>query len=133
MDDGWRDRWSPEGDDRLEYWLTNSPSRRCLSHTYTQTWASQVALVVKNPSANAGDVRDAGSITGSGRSSGGGHGNPLQDSCLESPMDREASEATVHRITNSWTWLKQLSIHTSLHTYNISACKISTIIYEIHI
>ena len=50
--------------------------------------ASQVVLVVKNPSANAGDIRDVGSIPGSGRSPGGQHGNPLQHSCLENPMDR---------------------------------------------
>ena len=52
--------------------------------------ASQVALVVKNPLANAGDVRDMGLISGSGRSSGEGHGNPLQYFCLENPMDRGA-------------------------------------------
>ena len=63
--------------------------------------ASQVAPVVKNPPANAGEVRDAGSIPGSGRSSGGGKGTPLQYSCLENPMDREAWQATVHRITES--------------------------------
>ena len=51
---------------------------------------SQVALVVKNPPANAGDVRDAGLVPGLGRSLGGGHGNPLQYSCLENPMDRAA-------------------------------------------
>ena len=51
-------------------------------------WDSQMALVVKNPHANAGDVRDAGSIPGSRRSPGGGHGNPLQCSCLKNPMDR---------------------------------------------
>ena len=44
----------------------------------TYTWASQVALVVKNTSANAGDIRDVGSVNGSGRSPGGGHSNPLQ-------------------------------------------------------
>ena len=60
--------------------------------------ASQVALVVKNPPANAGDTRDAGLIPGSGRSPGGGHGNPLQYSCLENPMDREAWWATVHSV-----------------------------------
>ena len=49
--------------------------------------ASQVVLVVKNPSANAGDIRDVGSIPGSGRSPGGQHGNPLQHSYLENPMD----------------------------------------------
>ena len=59
-------------------------------------WASQVALVVKNPPANAGDIRDMGSIPGSGRSPGEGHGNPLQYSCLENPMDRGAWWATVY-------------------------------------
>ena len=51
--------------------------------------------MIKNPLASAGDVRDAGSVPGSGRSSGGDHGNPLQYSCLENPMDRRASWATV--------------------------------------
>ena len=59
-------------------------------------WASQVALVVKNPLANAGNIRDRGSIPGSGRSPGGGHSNPLQYSCLKNPMDRGAWQATVH-------------------------------------
>ena len=61
-------------------------------------WASQVAPVVKNPSATARVARDGGSIPGSGRSSGGGHDNPLQYSCLENPMDREAWWAMVHRV-----------------------------------
>ena len=52
--------------------------------------ASQVALVLKNPSATAGDIRDVGLIPGYGRSPGGGHSNPLQYSCLENPMDRGA-------------------------------------------
>ena len=52
--------------------------------------------VVKNPPANAEDMRDAGSILGLGRSSGGEYGNPLQYSCLEDPMDRGAWRATVH-------------------------------------
>ena len=55
-----------------------------------ESGVSQVALVVKNLPANAGDVIDAGSIPGLGRSPGGGHGNPLQYSCLENPMDRGA-------------------------------------------
>ena len=59
--------------------------------------ASQVGLVVKNLSANAGDLRDLGLIPGSGRSPGGGHGNPLQYSCLENPVDRGTWRATVHR------------------------------------
>ena len=51
----------------------------------------------KNPPANVGDIRDVGSIPGSGSSPGGGHGNPLQYSCLENLMDRGAWRATVHR------------------------------------
>ena len=57
-----------------------------------------MALMVKHLPANAGDVRDTGSIPGLGRSPGGGHGNPLQHSCLENPMDRGAWRATVHRV-----------------------------------
>ena len=52
--------------------------------------------VVKNPPANAGDIRDPGSIPRMGRSSGGGHGNPLQHSCLENPVDRGAHQGAVH-------------------------------------
>ena len=55
-----------------------------------------MVLVVKNLPASAGDIRDAGSIPGLGRSPEGGHGNPLQHSCLENPMDRGAWQATVH-------------------------------------
>ena len=58
---------------------------------------------VKNLPAKAGDKRDAGSIPGSGRFSGGGHGNPLQYSCLENPMDRGASHAIVHGASKSQT------------------------------
>ena len=60
--------------------------------------ASEVALLIKNPPANAGGTRDTGSISGSGRSPGRGHGNPLQCSCLENPMDRGAWWATDHRV-----------------------------------
>ena len=61
------------------------------------------ALVVKSPPATAGDVRDSGLIPGSGRSPGGGHGNPLQCSCLENLMDSGAWQVTVHGVTQSWT------------------------------
>ena len=71
-----------------------------------------MAAVVKNPPANAGDVRDLGSIPGSGRSPGGGHGNPLQYSCLENPMDRGAWQATVHKVHGVGTSLKKLSKRT---------------------
>ena len=57
--------------------------------------------MVKNLPANAGDIRDASLIPGSGRFPGGGNGNPLQYSCLENPMDREAWQATVHGVTKS--------------------------------
>ena len=67
--------------------------------------------MVKNMPANVGDKGDAGSVPGSGRSPGGGHGCPLQYSCLENPMDRGAWEATVHRVTKNQTKLKQLSTH----------------------
>ena len=65
--------------------------------------ASQVVLVVKNPPANAGDIRDMGSIPVTGRSPGGQQGNPLQCSGLENPMDRGAWQATVHRVTKRRT------------------------------
>ena len=67
--------------------------------------------MVKNLPANAGDIKDVGLIPELGRSPGG-HGNPLQYSCLENPMDRGAKRATVHRIAKSWIQLKRLNIHT---------------------
>ena len=68
-----------------------------------------MVLVVKNPTANAGDLRDVGSIPGSGRCPGEGNGSPLQYSCLENPTDRGAWWATVHGVSKGWTRLKQLS------------------------
>ena len=62
--------------------------------------------VVKNPPDNAGDGGDAGLISGSGRSPGGGHGNPIQYCCPENPMDRGAYWAKVHGVTKSWTRLR---------------------------
>ena len=57
--------------------------------------------MVKSPPANAGDLRDSGLTPGLGRSPGGGHGNPLQYSCMENPKDRGAWWATVHGVTKS--------------------------------
>ena len=57
-----------------------------------------MALAVKNPPANAGDIAEVGLIRGSEKFPGGGHGNPLQYSCLENLMDRGAWRATVHRV-----------------------------------
>ena len=70
------------------------------------SWASQVVLVVKNPTANVGDIRDTGLIPGSGGSPGGMHGSPLQCSCLENLMEQRA---TVHKVIKSQTPVKQLS------------------------
>ena len=58
---------------------------------------------IKNLPANAGDVRDLGSIPGSGRAPGKGHGDSLQYSCLENSMDRGAWWALVHRVSKCWT------------------------------
>ena len=73
-----------------------------LTHTH---YASQVALGIKNLPANTGDGSKAGSVPGSGRSPGGGHGDPLQYSCLENPTDKGAWWFAVHRVTKSWTRL----------------------------
>ena len=64
--------------------------------------ASQVVLVVKNLPVNTGDESDVGLISGSGRSPGGGNGNPFQHSYLENPMDRGAWQATVHKVAKSY-------------------------------
>ena len=62
------------------------------THLAVFVGAPQVPLVLKNPPATAGDIRDLGLIPGSGRSPGGGNGNPLQYSCLENPMDKGACQ-----------------------------------------
>ena len=62
-----------------------------------------MVLVIKNPPANAADIRDRDSVPGSGRFYGRGHGNPLQYSCLENPMDRGAWWPTVHRVAKNPT------------------------------
>ena len=94
---------------------------------YIPLWAAQVALVVKNLPVSAGDTRDEGSIPGSGRSPGGGHGNPLQYSFLENPKDGGAWQATVCSVTKSWTRLKRLS--TQAH---VCHCRYMYHIYVIH-
>ena len=92
--------------------------------------------MVKNPPASAGDMRDLGSIPGSGRSPGGGHDNPLQCSCLENPTDRGAWWAIVHRVDRGAWWvhrvaksltrLKQLSTHIKRNDTNELICKTET-------
>ena len=85
--------------------LRSSFSQSIMS-AYYGARASKVALVIKNPAANAGNIRNVGSVPGLGRSPGGGHGNPLQYSCLENPMDRGAWWAIVHgvaKIGHNWS------------------------------
>ena len=98
-----------------------------------QLGAFQVVLVVKNLPASAGNVRGGGSIRGWGRSPGGRHGNPLQYSCLESPMDRGAWRATVQGVAKSLTLQKQLSTHARTHgpismTINVFSTQSTTMI-----
>ena len=81
---------------------------------------SQVVLVVKNPPTSRGDIREVGLIPGSGRSPGGGNGNPLQYSCLENPMDRGAWWAMVHGVEKEVDTTEQLT-HTHTPTPNSPA------------
>ena len=100
----------------LSQWVCGEEGK-WMKHNLERNWrhpsskASQVALVVKNLPASAGDIRDTSSTSGSGRSFGGGLGNPLQYSCLENPMDRGAWWAAVHTEAHSRTRLKRLSTH----------------------
>ena len=81
-------------------------------------WGFPRELVVKNPPAHAGDIRDMGSIPGLGRSHGEGNGNPLEYFCLQNAMDRGVWPATVHRVTQSQTRLKVLNI-AQYPSYNV--------------
>ena len=101
-------------------------------HLYLQPlptpWASQVALVVKNPPANAGDVRGA-LDPWVGKIAWRGHGNPLQCSCLENPIER-AWRATVHGVPKSQTQLKRISMHSLpplLYHPRSAACQIRSV------
>ena len=89
-------------------WLSSSRYPSKMS-AHPIVWASQVALVVKNLPSSAGDIIDAGLIPGSGRSPGGGHGNPLQYSCLGNPMDRGLWWATIQGVTESWCFCLEFS------------------------
>ena len=93
---------------KLCMWLW---ARLSLETHWVTRVASQVALVVKNQPANAGDVRDVGSVPGSGRFPGGGQGSPLQYSCLDNPMDRGAWRATVCGVKESQTKWSRLAQH----------------------
>ena len=93
-------------------WIDAAPFMRFAVYFGT---GSQVAPVVKNLPANAGDLREVGSIPVSGRSPGGEHDNPLWSSCLENPMERRAWQATVHSVAQSWTQLMRRSMHAQLN------------------
>ena len=97
------------------FFLTLSHQERrhgtILIRLFTLPTTAQVAQVVERPPASAGDVRDVGLIPGLGRSPGGGHGSPLQSSCLENPMDRGAWWATVRGVSQSQTGLKRLTTY----------------------
>ena len=87
--------------------FSDGHSDQCEVRMRASQWLSS-----KESACNAGAAGDTGSIPGSGRSPGGGHGNPLQYSCLENPMDSAAWWATVHGVAKSQTRLKRLSPHT---------------------
>ena len=87
--------------------------------------------MVKNLPANTGDIRDTGSILGLGRSPEGGHGNPLQYSCLENPMDGGARQATVHRVTKLDTiLLLNTHTHTAFSNTNFSLSAAFTVFHN---
>ena len=81
--------------------------------------------MVKNPPTNAGGGRDVGSIPGLGRSPGREHDNPFQYSCLENPMDRGDWQATLYRVTKSWTRLKRPNTYTIIVTIKTTTAIIS--------
>ena len=88
--------------------------------------------MVKNLPTNAGDARDLGLIPGLGRSPGGGYGNPLQNSRLKNPSDREAWQAVVHRVRKNQTGLKQLSIRRDMSCFLKLLFHLSNINTHIH-
>ena len=92
---------------RMVCWEADSTMKISILEDFQGRW---LMLAVKNPPANAGDIRDVGFTPGSGRSPGGGHSNPLQYSCLKKPMDRGTWWATIHGVAKNWTRLKQLSM-----------------------
>ena len=96
------------------FWTGALQYLRILVHS---SGLSQVLLVVRNLPANAGDIREQVQSLGWEDSPGGGHGNPLQDSFLEKPMDRGTWWAAAHGVTKSGTWLSDLActhVHPSI-------------------
>ena len=101
-------------------WATNTFFSLFINWVLRFSWASLVVRVVKNLLANAEDSSILGSILDSGRSAGGGNGNPLKYSCLENPMDGGAWWATVHGVAKNQTWLSDFThslTHSLIHIY----------------
>ena len=106
------DKWNGEDSTYFPWGLPSGLQRE--GHASCRHHNPQLVLglpMIKNPPANAGELRDAGSIPGPGRFPGGGHGNTLWYPCLENPMDRGAWQTTVHRVAKSQMWLKRLNTH----------------------
>ena len=108
----------PFMDTKQYLWFPTFPGNYVVKTITSVIGASQVALVVKNPSANAGDVRAVDSIPLSGRSPGGRDGSPLQYCCLEDPTDRGAWRATVLGAVKSRTRLKWPSTNACLYKHH---------------
>ena len=104
------------GETPVQFLGLEVPPREGIDYPLQYSWAFPGGSDGKASACSAGDL---GSIPGLGRSPGGGHGNPLQYSCLENLMDRGAWWATVHRITQRQTWLKQLSMHYGTELYSL--------------
>ena len=101
--------------------MINKKCKIAFKKKYCQAWPSQVALVVRNPPANAGDMGDVGLIPGSGRSPGGGHSSPLQCSCWRVPWTEETGRLQSTG-AHSCTRLKWFSTH--LRTHALSSFRV---------
>ena len=94
---------------KQRYWLTDHYILWFIWRHMVFCW-HPCGAVVKNPLADAEDVRDVGSVPGLGRSPGVGNGKPLQYSCLDNFVDRDAWQATVHGVTKNWTQLSDWAL-----------------------
>ena len=110
--------WTQEflREESFSSWFTISGTWQCLAHNKCLI---KMVLVVKNSPANAEDIRDVGSIPGSGSFPRGGNGSPLQSSCLVNPMDRGAWRAIVHGVAKSLSWLNWISLQKWVDTRHI--------------
>ena len=98
-----------------------------IPHVVSKTWCTQTDKFSGFPGGASGKesiYQCRSLIPGSGRSLGGGHGNPLQYSCLENPTGRKAWRTTVHRVAKSWTWLKRLSMHACIQQQDTNSIQV---------